>query len=183
MQSSWSLLPPAHQIPQAAGAAQGPGSQVRSICSSWTAGAWHHRRSLLPIHWPIEAGAAEQPPIPQFVSNQSSPGRDFQGSPKVGTLSTTDGLAAPSTTAPRRRTTTNLEDDGPSLPQLKSPRLSIYLPSLLDSSPHRNWHFPPRDPSPKHLSRPLSRISPRPARFTATRPATSTLLACFTYSS
>lgn len=67
------------------------------MCASWTAGAWRHRRSLLPIHWPIEAGAAEQPPIPQFCLN-SVLGRDFQGSPKGWHfVSMTDGPAAPST--------------------------------------------------------------------------------------
>lgn len=80
-------------VPAAACASNPPGPRPQApccrccprpratMCSSWTAGAWHHRRSLLPIHRPIEAGAAEQPPIPQFVSIQSRTG--LPGLPQV----------------------------------------------------------------------------------------------------
>lgn len=147
------------------------------MCSSWTAGAWHHRRSLLPIHWPIEAGAAEQPPIPQFVSIQSRTG--LPGLPQVwhfvyGTYP-----------RPRDQPGHRL-NQRPDRPDLSSIYILLVptacLPGLLGYMPISS---PPRHPSPKHLSRPPSRTSPRPAGFTVTSSATCLptyqlyLLACF----
>ncbi|KAL2292808.1 hypothetical protein FJTKL_07872 [Diaporthe vaccinii] len=90
----------------------------------------------------------------------------------------------------RAITQTSIHDPTPTWHRLNQrpgrPELN-YL-DYLDSSP-QNSHpdpsslgtSPPRHPSPKHLSRPLSRNSPRPAGFTLTSPATYSLthlLAC-----
>lgn len=177
MQSSWSLLPPAHQIPQAAGAAQDP-----ALC------ALLGRRVLGAIGdpccrstGPSRRAQQSNPQSPQFVSIQSRTA--LPGLPQnAGTLSMTD-CSAP---APAPCTCkTSIHDPSPTWQRLKDlADLSAITYQSTWILPLRNSHSrspslgtsPPRHPSPKHLFRPLSRISPRPARFTATSSsATSSL--------
>lgn len=96
-QSSWwplllllLLLPPAHQIPQAAGAGAGCCPRTQALPGRC---ALLGRRVLGTIGDPCcrSTGPSRraQQSIPQSPNlSQFSPGRDFQGSPKFGTLST-----------------------------------------------------------------------------------------------
>lgn len=183
MQSSWSLLPPAHQIPQAAGAAQDP-----ALC------ALLGRRTLGAIGdpccrstGPSRRAQQSNPQSPQFVSIQSRTG--LPGLPQnVGTLSMTDYLLCACACACTCTCKTSIHDPSPTWQRLKDlADLSTIAYQSTWILPLRNSHprspslgtSPPRHPSPKHLFRPLSRISPRPARFTATSSSATSSLPYF----